>query len=281
MEPTLPRTTIGVFDSGVGGLSILAELLKALPECDWVYIADSGFAPYGERPDDFVRNRSLHLAHTLIEKRQCHSVVIACNTATAIAAPAIRSNWPQIPIIGVEPGIKPAAQRTRNGKIGVLATAATLGSSRYRTLVMSYAAQAQLTEQACAGLALAIENGELASPEISALLDIYCRPLAEAGVDTVVLGCTHYSFVKEQIAQRFPAGTQIIDTAQAVAQQARRISAERARALNSYTEESTAQALNDAHGIRLLSSDSPERLLHIMRAWIQTDLPLISSKALS
>jgi glutamate racemase len=291
MDSTPTRTTIGVFDSGVGGLSILAELLRVLPQCNWVYIADSGYAPYGERTEAFVLDRSLHLAGTLIEKRHCQSVVIACNTATAIAAQAIRANWPDIPVVGVEPGIKPASQRTRNRKIGVLATAATLGSLRYRALVSAHASEVELIEQACSGLALAIENGDLENAEISRLLDAYCFPLAAAGVDTVVLGCTHYSFVKEQIRLRFPPGTEVIDTAQAVAQQARRLNSPVSASNQPFDLESAVgvdPAIASANpadaqqppGIRLLSSDDPARLVHFMQSWVRAHSRLIAAEAL-
>ena len=215
---------IGVFDSGVGGLSVLRALLDALPGAPFRYVADAAHAPYGERSDAFVIERSLHMARHL----QAHGaalLVVACNTATAAAVEALRSALPDMPIVGVEPGIKPALAITRNGRIGVMATRATLASERFAALVRTQcgAAPVAVHLQACDGLAAAIERGDTDAPEVQALVLAHCRALSNRGVDTVVLGCTHYPFVTQRIQAAFGASVRLVDTGAAVARQAARL----------------------------------------------------------
>jgi glutamate racemase len=213
------RKRIGVFDSGVGGLSVLRELRRALPGHALHYVADSGHAPYGERDEAHVIDRSMRVVSHLVE-HGAQAVVIACNTATAAAVSQLRATWPQLPFIGVEPGIKPALALSRNGRIGVMATAATLSSDKFQRLVVTHGAGKFIQLQACVGLAAAIERGELDAPELLALIDAHCRPLREADVDTVVLGCTHYPFVQAAIQGALGAHVHIVDTAVAVARHA-------------------------------------------------------------
>jgi glutamate racemase len=210
---------IGVFDSGVGGLSVLRELRRTLPRVRLHYVADSGHAPYGERDAAHVIERSMRVVSHLVA-HGAQAVVIACNTATAVAVSQLRAAWPQLPFIGVEPGIKPAWALSRNGRIGVMATAATLSSRKFQRLVATHGASEFILLQACSGLAAAIERGELDAPDLLALIDIHCRPLREAGVDTVVLGCTHYPFVQAAIQGALGPHVQIVDTAAAVARHA-------------------------------------------------------------
>jgi glutamate racemase len=207
---------IGIFDSGVGGLSVLRALRSRLPRAALVYVADAAHAPYGERDPAAVLDRSLRLTEHLL-REGARMVVVACNTATALAIDALRAHWPATPFVGVEPGIKPAARLTRNGRIGVLATPATLASTRIVSLIDRHAGGAHVTLQPCPGLAAAIERGDLDDVELGALLDRYCAPLREDEVDTVVLGCTHYPFVATRIAALLP-GAQLIDTAEPVAE---------------------------------------------------------------
>lgn len=207
---------IGIFDSGVGGLSVLRALQARMPRAAFVYIADSAHAPYGEREPAAVLDRSLRLTEQLL-RDGARMVVVACNTATALAIDALRTRWPETRFIGVEPGIKPAARLTRNGRVGVMATPATLSSTRLALLVERHAGGVQVTLQSCPGLAAAIERGEPDHPDIGVLLERYCAPLREAGVDTVVLGCTHYPFVAARIAALLP-GAQLVDTAEPVAE---------------------------------------------------------------
>lgn len=217
-----PPTCVGVFDSGVGGLSVLRALHRHLPPSRLLYVADSGYAPYGERDERYVIERSRVLtAHLLREGAQL--IVVACNTATAAAVRALREEHPGLQFVGVEPGIKPAIALTRNGSIGVMATRGTLASDKFRQLVNSHAQGAQLHLQACAGLAHAIESGDADSAEVLALVDRYTAPLREAGVDTVVLGCTHYPFVAQHIQKALGAGVRLVDTADAVARRVQQL----------------------------------------------------------
>jgi glutamate racemase len=216
------QLTLGVFDSGVGGLSVLRALHQKMPAARFVYFADSGHAPYGERDDAYVLDRSERIASHLLSGEGCQGLVIACNTATAAAAKALRARWPCVPMVGVEPGVKPAVALSRNKKIGVMATSITLRSSRFHDLVTAYAGDAHVMAQPCPGLAQAIEKGDLHSPAVTDLLALYCQPLREAGVDTAVLGCTHYAFVSEQIQAFLGPSVTIVDTAEAVAAHAAR-----------------------------------------------------------
>ena len=212
---------IGIFDSGLGGLTVLKALRQRLPAEDFFYFADTRFLPYGDRPEDFLRERG-HLIAEALAERGCKALVIACNTATAFAADSIRQGLP-IPLVAVEPAVKPAAALTRSGALGVLATTRTLESVRFCRLVDQYAQGLRVVTQACPGLAEAIEEEGPESASVATLLDRYVKPLAEAGTDVVVLGCTHYPWVMEAIAARLPAEACIVDTGEAVARQLERV----------------------------------------------------------
>lgn len=209
---------IGVFDSGVGGLSVLAALRRRLPHHALHYVADIAHAPYGERGDAYVMDRTARISEHLLASGT-RLLVVACNTATAQAIALIRERHPALPIVGVEPGVKPAVAASTVGRVGVLATPGTLGSPRFAALVARHAQGCEVLPVPCPGLASAIERGEAGADEVERLLDAYCAPLREAGVDVVALGCTHYGFVAERIAARLP-GVRLIDTADAVARQA-------------------------------------------------------------
>lgn len=222
LDDRAPAACVGVFDSGVGGLSVLRALHRHLPRSRLLYVADSGYAPYGERDERYVIERSRVLtAHLLREGAQL--IVVACNTATAAAVRALREEHPGVQFVGVEPGIKPAIALSRNGRIGVMATRGTLASDKFRQLVSSHAQGAQLHLQACAGLAHAIEAGDADSTEVLALVDRYTAPLREVDVDTVVLGCTHYPFVAQHIQKALGAEVRLVDTADAVARRAQQL----------------------------------------------------------
>lgn len=210
---------VGVFDSGIGGLSVLRALHEQLPGAALHYVADAGHAPYGERSDDYVIERSRRVASHLIDGG-AQFIVIACNTATAVAGQWLRDAWPQTPIVGVEPGIKPALLATRNGRIGVMATRATLGSEKFKRLAAALATGETLHLRACDGLAATIEQRKFDNAEMLTLIETHCAPLREQGVDTVVLGCTHYTFVRQQIQAAMGTAVQIVDTAEAVARHA-------------------------------------------------------------
>ncbi len=212
---------IAVFDSGLGGLTVLRALRGRLPQEDFFYFADTRFLPYGDRPEVFLRERGVAIARAL-EKRGAKALVIACNTATAAAAEAIRAAV-SLPIVALEPGVKPAVALTESGVIGVMATTRTLESERFRRLVGNHAAHLDVRPMPCPGLAEAIEMHGADSTEVAALLDAFVAPLAAAQADVVVLGCTHYPWVAEAIARRMPAGTRLLDTGDAVACQLERI----------------------------------------------------------
>ena len=212
---------IAVFDSGLGGLTVLRALRDQLPHEDFFYFADTRFLPYGDRPEVFLKERGVLIAQALA-RRGAKALVIACNTATAAAAEAIRAAT-TLPIVALEPGVKPAAALTKSGVIGVLATTRTLQSERFQRLVAGHANHLKVLPVACPGLAEAIEAGGPESPEVAKLLDTFVAPMATAGVDVVVLGCTHYPWVAEAIASRMPAGIHLLDTGEPVARQLERL----------------------------------------------------------
>lgn len=210
---------IGVFDSGVGGLSVLAALHRRAPETDWLYLADSAHSPYGDRSTDFIIARSRAIVSHLVD-RGATGVVIACNTATAAAVSELREAWPQLPIVAVEPGLKPAAAATRNGRVGVLGTPGTLASERFAALLRRQPPQVQFVLRPCPDLARLIEAGDLAAPALIADIEGHAAALRKAEVDTVVLGCTHYSFVRRHIEAALGPDIQVIDTAEPVSRHA-------------------------------------------------------------
>uniref|UniRef100_UPI004047E4F8 glutamate racemase n=1 Tax=Polynucleobacter sp. TaxID=2029855 RepID=UPI004047E4F8 len=212
---------IGVFDSGVGGLSILDEALRQLPEHDYIYIADSLNAPYGERSTEWISSRSMELCQYLAVQG-CGAIVVACNTATAEAIQQIRNELRHIPIIGVEPGIKPAAMQSTKGIVGVLATDATLQSDKFNALLATLPAQCQFIKQAGAGLVPLIEAGQADSEVTLELLAQHLQAIQDAGADTLVLGCTHYPFLKKSIRKLLGDTINLIDTSDAVVRQLRR-----------------------------------------------------------
>ena len=218
--------SIGVFDSGVGGLSLLREIRRELPHEDLIYVADSGHAPYGDKPVDVIRQRSSAIVDFLVA-RGAKAVVVACNTATSVAVDGLRRAW-TIPIVAIEPAVKPAAATTRSGIVGVLATSQTIASPRFARLTDVFAAGVEVIAQPCPGLVEQIEMGDLSGPATRALVDGYVRPLVERGADTLVLGCTHYPFVTELIADAAGGQVTIVDPAAAVARELRRRLDERA-----------------------------------------------------
>jgi glutamate racemase len=212
--------SIGVFDSGVGGLSLLREIRRELPREDLIYVADSGHAPYGDKPVDVIRQRSVAIVDFLVAQG-AKAVVVACNTATSVAVDVLRRTW-TIPIVAIEPAVKPAAATTRSGIVGVLATSQTIASPRFARLTDAFAGGVDVIAQPCPGLVEQIEKGDLAGPVTRALVESYVRPLVERGADTLVLGCTHYPFVTDLIADVAGAHVTIVDPAAAVARELRR-----------------------------------------------------------
>lgn len=232
----LTLALIGVFDSGVGGLSILDEALRQLPQNDYIYLADSANAPYGEKSSEWIAARSLALCTQLLNAG-CDAIVVACNTATAQAIQQIRESL-AIPVIGVEPGIKPAAMQTQNGIVGVLATEATLKSDKFNALLATLPSHCQFIKQAGAGLVPLIEAGKADSPETLELLAKHLEAIQDAGADTLVLGCTHYPFLRKAIRNLLGESINLIDTSEAVVRQLKRqleLKEKSSRAAQSFT----------------------------------------------
>lgn len=216
---------IGVFDSGLGGLSVLAAIARALPQANLTYLADTAHVPYGDKHDDFIRGRVLAIGHHLVE-RGCRLLVVACNTATAHAVTELRHQHPGIPVVGIEPGVKPAAQSTQTGKIAVLATEATARSERLKRLIQSHAASRQVHVQPCPGWATRVETLKLDGAEFAADIHAKVMPLLDAGVDRIVLGCTHYAFLIPLLQPLVQGRAELVDVADAVARQVVRLGGE-------------------------------------------------------
>lgn len=206
---------VGVFDSGVGGISVLQHIHAMLPHEQLLYVADSRYAPYGSKTPQEIQSRCFEIADFLISK-DAKALVVACNTATAAAIDSMREKY-TLPIIGMEPAVKPAAEASKNGVIGVLATVGTLKSAQFAGLLESYGRNVKVVTQGCIGLVECIERGELQSHNTLDLLKKYCQPLLDEGADTIVLGCTHYPFVKPLIQQIVGKNVTLIDTGAAVA----------------------------------------------------------------
>ncbi|PAJ85209.1 glutamate racemase [Burkholderia ubonensis] len=216
---------VGVFDSGLGGLSVLRAVRAQLPDESFVYVADSRNAPYGPRDEAFITERTLAIGEWLA-REGAKALVVACNTATAQSIAAIRTRL-AIPLVGVEPGIKPAAALSASGIAGVLATQSTLASARFQALLDRYGAGRRFICQPGHGLVEAVERGDTNSPALRALLDGYLQPMLDAGADTLVLGCTHYPFFTETIRDLVGDRLTIVDTSDAIARQLARVLDER------------------------------------------------------
>jgi glutamate racemase len=209
------RRPIGIFDSGVGGLSVAREIRRALPGEDLLYVADTAYCPYGDRPLEEVRRRALAVGR-YVEGAGARLVVAACNTASGAALEQLRQTL-TIPVVGLEPAVKTGVALTRNGRVGVMATAGTLASARFARLVRDHARGVEVLAQACPGLADLIEDGHLDDSVLVGRLDELTQPMRRAGVDTVVLGCTHYAFVSGPLARLLGPGVQLVDSAPAIA----------------------------------------------------------------
>ena len=210
---------IGVFDSGVGGFTVLRELRTLLPTAPLRYLADTAYAPYGGRSPDEIRARSVAITEHLIE-HGATLIVVACNTATAHAIEALRARWPTLPFVGTEPGIKPAVAATRNGRIGLLATPATAASARLRALIERHIGDREVVVQGCPGVVDRIEAGDLDSAELRTLVERHCEPLRAAGVDTALLGCTHYPLIEPLWQAALGPGVELLRIETAVARRA-------------------------------------------------------------
>ena len=270
-ETDYSRQPIGVFDSGVGGLSVLRELLHVLPQEDLVYLADTAWAPYGERSTEEIQARSFAIADFLVERYRIKALVVACNTATAQAAQELRARYPTLPLIGIEPAIKPAAALTRTGHIGIMATHGTVASSKFQQLVQTWRGEHDVRVQACNGLALAIENaldGPAGLAEVQRLCAIYVQALEpfagqdpEHGIDTLALGCTHYPFAARTLQELVGPAVTLIDPGESVALQTRRL-LEKTRLNTPDPEVGTPRQLS------WLCTAAPERLELAADKWL-------------
>jgi glutamate racemase len=219
---TDPNSPIGIFDSGVGGISVLRAIRDLMPEESILYFGDQEHVPYGSRSLKQIQNFSEAITWFLL-KRGAKIIVVACNTASAAALTHLRQKLPIVKFVGMEPAIKPAAERTKTGKVGVLATPATFQGALYASVVERFANGVQLFQDTCPGLVQQIERGNLAGGETERILENALQPMLQQGIDTVVLGCTHYPFVIPLIQQIVGKGVRVIDPAPAVARQTRRL----------------------------------------------------------
>ena len=213
-------TIIGVFDSGVGGLSVLQHIRRSLPDARLIYLADSAHVPYGDKSAHYIEQRAITLTRFLIEQG-ADAIVIACNTATAAAATSLRQHF-SCPVIGMEPAVKPAVLATKSGVVGVLATIGTLESARFAALLERYAGDVDIVTQGCPGLVEQVEAGDLHGIRTRDLIERYTAPLLSRGADTLILGCTHYPFLASLIRDIVGTGVTIVDTGEAVARQLQR-----------------------------------------------------------
>ena len=253
LQAPIVDAPIGVFDSGVGGMSVLRHIQAQLPHENLIYLADSGYAPYGGKPEQVIAERSLAIAQFLLAQG-AKALVVACNTATVAAIKMLRAHYPDLPLVGVEPGLKPAAAASRNGKVAVLATEVTLAGEKFLLLrdQVSGASKATFLLQGCPGLVDRIELGQFDTPDTLAMLEGYLLPLLAQGVDTVVLGCTHYPFVRASIerilAKAGRKDVMLVDTGDAVARQLVRLLSAAACLRPASDAPSTLQAFTTASG---------------------------------
>ncbi len=261
---------IGVYDSGIGGLSILQALRQELPEQDFIYLADSGHGPYGEREPEHVIRRA-HRVTDHLRGRGIQALVVACNTATAAAIEHLRGAYPELPIIGVEPALKPALAISRSRRIGVLATRMTLASDKFARLLEPLRSQAEFVLRACDGLALAIENSVQGKDQTQAALQAcaseHVQALGDLGtapgqIDTLVLGCTHYPFIAAELQALAGPAVQLVDTGAPVARQTR----------SRLAEVAPPARAADSGRIELISTGPSDGLQAAARRWLAPGL---------
>jgi len=213
---------IGIFDSGVGGLSVLKAIRQQVPDETLIYLADQAHVPYGPRPLEEVRAFAVSITRHLLTQG-AKIIVVACNAASAAALQVLRQTFPDVPFVGMEPAVKPAAERTQSGVVGVLATPATFQGALYASVVERFAQEVTLLQHTCPGLVAQIEAGQLDAPQTRRILEDALLPMLSLGIDTVVLGCTHYPFVIPLIENIAGPGVRVIDPAPAVARQVGRV----------------------------------------------------------
>lgn len=244
---------IGVFDSGVGGLSVFREIRKVLPEQSYIYYSDNAHCPYGEKSREYIIDRAREITRFMLEKG-CEVVVVACNTATAAAISTLREEFP-VRFIGMEPAIKPAAKQTRTGVVGVLATAGTLKATKYMDTRAQWAQGVRIVEHIGQGFVELVEKGIVDGPVAERTVSASLRPLLEAGADTIVLGCTHYPFLTDTIlkvaAETVPdRAVAVIDPAPAVAK----------HLVDVMLQENIALEAPEGYAVELHASGGPDAL---------------------
>ena len=269
----MTNRAIGVFDSGIGGLSVLQALRVKLPQENFIYIADSGHSPYGERDETHVLARSRAIVNHLVGQN-VKALVIACNTATAVAIHLLREEYPKLPLIGVEPALKPAVALSKTGHIGVMATRSTLGSAKFQALLNSMTARASFVVQACDGLADAIEHSVETedTTKIIALCTQYAGAMGLLGnnsdqIDCLVLGCTHYPFASGHLRTLLGQGVQIVDNGEAVARQTQRL-------IQTLQVEAHHALLAAPGSVSLFSTGQTHTLQAAARRWLNLTVPV-------
>ncbi|MGB9149621.1 MAG: glutamate racemase [Burkholderiales bacterium] len=220
------NNSIGIFDSGVGGLSVLQSINTLMPHENLVYVADSAHVPYGNKSAGYIQQRSVTLTQFLLEQHHAKAIVVACNTATAAAVSLLREKF-SLPIVGMEPAVKPAAAASKNKIIGVLATEGTLKSAQFAALLERFARDITVFTQPCHGLVEKVEQGLVHDSATRELIGKYMQPLLAQGVDTIILGCTHYPFLRQLIADIAGKNIVLIDTGDAVARRVQQVLRER------------------------------------------------------
>ncbi len=270
---------IGVFDSGVGGLSVLRALRAELPLERFVYLSDSGHAPYGERDDAYVVRRSQAVTRYLIDRHRIKALVVACNTATAAAIQQLRQDFSDLPIVGIEPALKPAASQSQTKHIGVLATRVTLNSVKFRSLLQSLQGQAHFVIQPCDGLADAIERDD--ATKIAAGCAEFTRALGQFGkqpgeLDTLVLGCTHYPFANDTLRALVGQSVVFMEGGVPVARQTQRVLTERGWLALPGTAAVEGAIGNAATPLQLLTTGDPASLQSALQRWLKLTPPVQS-----
>lgn len=261
---------IGIFDSGIGGLSVFREIRRLMPDEDYVYFSDSAHCPYGGKTREYIIERCRNIVSLLLEKG-CDTIVIACNTASSAAASQLREEHPHIPIIAMEPAVKPAAESTHSGVVGILATAGTLKGEKYLKMKQRFSERVKILEHVGEGFVELVESGEFTGSHAEEVVGASLRPLLDAGADVIALGCTHYPFLMDTIRRIAGDGVHIIDPAPAVARHLKEV-------LEGGNERRTGTPKGTGH-IELLSSGDTDELERMFKRLLN-DTTDTSSKEL-
>ena len=271
------ESIIGVFDSGVGGLSILNSLYHLIPNQPILFVADQAHVPYGPRPMDEVRDFSVAITEFLLAQG-AEIIVVACNTASAAALSYLREKFPHIPFVGMEPAVKPAAEQTQSGVVGVLATPATFQGALYASVVERFASHVTIMQNTCVGLVEEIEAGDLNGLKIRSILENALHPMLEAGIDTVVLGCTHYPFAIPLIQEITGENVRVINPAEAVARQTKRMLEKHGKAATSQLPATPlCYSSADPKALQTLASRLLEHEVNTDKVcWSNTPSPILS-----